>query len=119
NRAFQSRKPQRIKVRGKSTVVPVPRVLVLNTFAGGASIQLSRAGSAHILDETWNPDHQEQAEDRGHRGDVWTMLKDEWRIYTYRSLNTIESYIRKVNIEKGLTNKTILDVHRMMQKERS
>lgn len=116
NRGFQTQTDQQIKVRGKPQTVKAPRVMVCNTLAGGASVQLSRAGSAHILDELWVPDDQEQAEDRGHRGDHWTMAKDEWRIYYYRSKRTIESYIQKVNIEKGITNRTILDVHRMMQK---
>lgn len=91
-----------------------PRVMVMNTQAGGTTLTLTRADSVHMLDETWDPDNQEQAEDRAHRGDEKTMEKDEVRIYYYRTRGTIEEYIRGVVRDKALTNKTILDLRRRM-----
>lgn len=96
-----------------------PRVLVLNTMAGGASINLSRADTVHILDETWVPDHQEQAEDRAHRGDARTMEKDEVRMYYYRTRDSIEEEIQKLVADKQMNNKTILDLRRRMAKQQA
>lgn len=104
-KAFQTRAPG------------APRVLVLNTMAGGSAITLSQADSVHMLDETWVPDNQEQAEDRAHRGDDLTMGKDEVRVYYYRTKGSIEEYVRKLVADKNLNNKTILDLRRRMQQD--
>lgn len=93
-----------------------PRVIVMNTLMGTA-LNLSVADSCHILDETWVPDNQEQAEDRGHRGDEITMAKDEVRMYYYRTRRSIEEYIQKLVGSKAMNNKTILDLRRRMQKQ--
>lgn len=94
-----------------------PRVLVMNTMAGGSAITASQADTVHILDETWVPDNQEQAEDRAHRGDDLTMAKDEVRIYYYRTTGSVEEYIQKLVADKQLNNRTILDLRRRLQKE--
>lgn len=93
------------------------RVLVMNTMAGGTALNLSKADSVHMLDETWVPDNQEQAEDRAHRGDAITMAKDEVRMYYYRTRNSIEEYIQKLVADKQMNNRTILDLRRKMQAE--
>jgi hypothetical protein len=93
-----------------------PRVLVMNTLAGGSAITLSQADSVHIMDETWVPDNQEQAEDRAHRGDDKTMAKDDVRMYYYRTRHSIEEYIKNIVADKQLNNKTVLDLRRRMQK---
>jgi SNF2 family DNA or RNA helicase len=93
-----------------------PRVLVMNT-AMGTALTLTQADTAHILDETWVPDNQEQAEDRIHRGDDLTMAKDEIRIYYYRTRGSIEEYIQRLVADKQMNNRTILDLRRRMQKE--
>lgn len=94
-----------------------PRVLVMNTKAGGTAMNLSMADSVHLMDETWVPDDQEQAEDRAHRGDDLTMAKDEVRMYYYRTNGSIEEYIRQLVADKQLNNRTILDLRRRMQKD--
>lgn len=94
-----------------------PRVLVMNIMAGGTALNLSMADSVHLLDETWVPDNQEQAEDRAHRGDDRTMAKDNVRMYYYRTRASIEEYIQKLVAEKEMNNRTILDLRRRMQKE--
>lgn len=93
-----------------------PRVIVMNTMMGTA-LNLSAADTVHVLDETWVPDNQEQAEDRAHRGDDLTMGKDEVRMYYYRTRGTVEEHIQRLVADKALNNKTILDVRRRMQKE--
>lgn len=92
-----------------------PRVIVINTKAGGTAITLSKADSVHIMDETWVPDDQEQAEDRAHRGDDFTMAKDEVRIYYYRTRQTIEEHIRQLVSDKQDVNTTILDLRRLLK----
>lgn len=94
-----------------------PRVLVVGTKAGGTALNLSRADSVHILDETWTPDDQEQAEDRAHRGDELTEAKDEVRIYYYRTRNSVEEYVKQLVADKDLNNKVILDLVRKLREQ--
>lgn len=96
-----------------------PRVLVIGTRAGSTALNLSMANSVHMLDETWDPDDTEQGEDRAHRGDELTEAKDELRIYIYRTKGSIDEYVKQVNIDKDLNNKTILDLVRQMQEARA
>jgi SNF2 family DNA or RNA helicase len=88
-----------------------PFVIVMTTTTGGVSLNLEEAGSIHILDETWNPDDQEQLEDRGDRGSRTESL----RVYYYRTRNTIQEYIARVTDGKAVTNKNILDIRRLMR----
>jgi len=90
---------------------PMPYVIVMTTTTGGVSLNLEEAGSVHILDETWNPDDQEQLEDRGDRGSRTEPL----RAYYYRTRGTIQQYIAEVTDGKAVTNKNILDVRRLMR----
>lgn len=92
-----------------------PRVLVMNIKAGGTTMTLTKADSVHILDETWDPDDTEQAEDRDHRDDDLTRLKDEIRIYYYRTRGTIEEMILEVNEDKDWNNKSILNIREKMR----
>ena len=89
----------------------LPYVIVMTTTTGGVSLNLEEAGSIHILDETWNPDDQEQLEDRGDRGSRTESL----RVYYYRTKDSIQSYIAEVTDGKAVTNKNVLDIRRLMQ----
>lgn len=85
------------------------QVLVMNTMAGGTSINaLERANTVIFMDETWNPDDQEQAADRAHRG----AKEDQVTVYTIRTKGTIEEYIHRMNIQKQDVNVKILDFRR-------
>lgn len=88
------------------------RVIVINTKAAGVSITLDKAESMHVMDKTWNPDNQEQLEDRIHRGNTTHKVM----IYTYTSEGTIEEAIDELNLEKSINSKNILDVHRKLRK---
>lgn len=81
------------------------RVCVMTTTKGGVSITLDRADTVFIMDETWNPDDQEQAEDRAHRASRIHQVT----IYYLRSRGTIEEYIKVVTDSKGRVNKRVLD----------
>jgi SNF2 family DNA or RNA helicase len=84
------------------------KVMCMTTTAGGVAITLDRADTVHILDETWNPDDQEQLEDRIHR----LSRVHQVVCYYYRSLETIETYIQEVAGGKAITNREILDLRR-------
>jgi len=85
-----------------------PYVIVMTTDTGGVSLNLEEAGSVHVLDEKWNPDDQEQLEDRGDRGSRTTPL----RCYYYRTKGTIQEYVQDVCEGKKLTNGNVLDARR-------
>lgn len=85
-----------------------PRVVVMVTTAGGVAITLDRADTVHILDETWNPDDQEQLEDRVHRASRMHQVT----CYYYRSKGTVEQGIYELNVEKSAINREILDIRR-------
>lgn len=84
------------------------RVMVMTTTAGGVSITLDKANTVIVLDETWNPDDQEQAVDRIHRGAKTAQVM----CYTIRTRGTIEEYVQQVNTEKAGINYEILDLRR-------
>jgi SNF2 family DNA or RNA helicase len=82
-----------------------PRILAMTTQTGGVSLNLEMTGSVHILDETWNPDDQEQLEDRGDRGSRTTPLI----CYYYRTRDSIQEAIYGRSLGKRITNRNILD----------
>lgn len=87
-----------------------PYVIVMTMQTGGVSLNLEEAGSAHALDETWNPDDIEQFFDRGDRGSRTEPL----RCYIYRTRDTIQEYIAEVNEGKSVTNTNVLDLRRQV-----
>lgn len=84
------------------------RVICMTTTAGGVAITLDRASTVIFLDETWDPDDQEQAEDRCHRGSRIHQVT----IYHLRSKETIEQYIEHKVKDKKSINRDILDLRR-------
>jgi SNF2 family DNA or RNA helicase len=84
------------------------RVMVMTTTAGGVAITLDKASTVIIMDETWDPDDQEQLEDRVHRASRIHQVT----IYYLRSKGTIEEYIKQVTMGKAVTNREVLDLRR-------
>lgn len=84
------------------------RVMVVTTTAAGVALTLDKASTVIVMDETWNPDDQEQLEDRVHRASRIHQVT----CYYLRSKGTIEEYINKINIGKAVTNREILDLRR-------
>ena len=89
-----------------------PRVIVMTTTAGGVAITVDRADSVHLMDETWNPDDQEQLEDRVHR----ISRIHQVTCYYYRSKGTIEELINNTAHGKRMTNEQLLDIQRQVHK---
>ena len=90
------------------------RVLCMTTTAGGTSLTLDGYCSTVVfMDETWDPDDQEQGEDRVHRASRMHQVT----VYYLRSKDGIEQYIQDLVGSKFETNVAILDVHRMNKKE--
>jgi len=85
-----------------------PRVLVMTTGTGGVAIELNRASDIHILDETWDPDDQEQVVDRL----VDTNREHQVTAFFYRMRSTIDEQIHTLTKGKAVTNRTILDLRR-------
>jgi SNF2 family DNA or RNA helicase len=74
----------------------------------GVGLTLDNVTSVHVMDETWNPDDQEQLTDRA----VNTTRNHQVSVLTYRSLLSIEEEIYKENAFKTWTNKDVLDARR-------
>jgi len=86
-----------------------PRVLLMNTMAGGVSITLDEhCDELIIIDETWTPDDQEQLEDRIHR----VSRIHQVMIYKLITADSIDEYIKEVTIAKDVVQKTLLDGRR-------
>lgn len=89
-----------------------PRILLLVTTAA-VSLTLDRADTVHIMDETWNPDDQEQLEDRIHRGSRIHQVM----CFYYRSVDTLEEYIHEITEGKAAVNTNVLDELRKKLKD--
>lgn len=85
-----------------------PRVFLLNAKAGGVSITLDAADEVHCLDELWNPEDQEQLEDRAHRASRIHQVT----IYYYRSEDTIDERIAEDVEAKRQDQHKVLDGRR-------
>lgn len=86
-----------------------PRVMLMNTMAGGVSITLDYADDLVIMDETWVPDDQEQVEDRVHRT---SRTDHQVTIWYVRSEGTIERDLAGSNVMKDERQKRSLDGRR-------
>jgi SNF2 family DNA or RNA helicase len=85
-----------------------PRVFLLQTTAAGISITLDAADDVHMMDEMWNPEENEQAEDRAHRASRMHNVT----IYYYRTEDTIDTYIKELVEAKEDIQKSVLDRRR-------
>jgi SNF2 family DNA or RNA helicase len=87
------------------------RVFLLNAKAGGVSVTLDAADEVHCLDELYNPEDQEQLEDRAHRA----SRNHQVTIYHYRSEGTIDEQIA-TNVEgKRQAQHAIMDGRRGLE----
>lgn len=84
------------------------QVMIMTTTAGGVAITLDNASTMIIIDETWNPDDQEQMEDRIHRGSRIHQVT----VYYLRSKGSIEERIQQIVMDKHRLNRDILDLRR-------
>jgi SNF2 family DNA or RNA helicase len=89
-------------------------VLLLNTKAGGVSITLDAADDMVFLDETHDPDDQEQAEDRinNRRPEEKVATRRYWYL---KSLGTIDEAIAATNLSLDKQGKQLLDGRRGLE----
>lgn len=86
------------------------QVLCIVTTAGGVSLTLDAADSAHFIDESFAPDEDEQAEDRIHRASRVHNVT----IYRYRSRHSIDEEIVESSESKQSAHDRILDIRRSL-----
>ena len=88
-----------------------PRVMLLNTTAGGVSLTLDRARTIIVHDETWIDDDQKQVEAR-----IIPTTAEAARIassvYYLRSLGTIDEGIARTNLSTSDLIAAVLDGRR-------
>lgn len=87
------------------------RVFLLNAKAGGVSITLDAADEVHCLDELWNPEDNEQLEDRVHRA----SRNHQVTIFYYRSEGTIDQAIAEDVEGKRFAQFRVLDGRRGLE----
>lgn len=83
-------------------------VILINTKAGGISLDLDAADDVVICDQTFIPDDQEQVEDRAHR----ISRMHNVTVWNLASLGTIDEAIAVLNQERGEAISSILDQQR-------
>jgi SNF2 family DNA or RNA helicase len=84
---------------------PAPDVFFLNTKAGGVSLTLDAADDVVIIDSTFNPDDQEQVEDRAHR----LSRMHNVTVWYLASLGSIDESIARHCFKMETSIKKILD----------
>lgn len=85
---------------------PAPDVFFLNTRAGGVSLTLDAADDVILIDSTFNPEDQEQVEDRAHR---LSRLDHNVTIWNLCSTNSIDESIARHCYKMDTSIKKILD----------
>lgn len=89
----------------QATTTSTLRVLVVSSKAAGISITLDAADEMHIIDEMWNPEENEQLEDRIHRASRMHQVT----ILYYRTEGTID-YAKAHSVEmKRRAQHAVLD----------
>lgn len=83
-----------------------PKIFFVQSKAGGTSLTLDQADDVILVDEMWDPDIQEQIEDRAHR---LSNLTHHVTIWYLRSLDSIEQYIGTTVGERRRVTLGILD----------
>lgn len=88
---------------------PCPDVFFINTRAGGVSLTLDAADDVILIDSTFNPEDQEQVEDRAHR---LSRLDHNVTIWNLCSTNSIDESIARHCYKMDTSIKKILDGER-------
>lgn len=83
-------------------------IFLLNTKAGGVSLTLDKADDVIVCDSTFNPDDQEQVEDRAHR----VSRMHNVTIWNLCSRNTIDESIARLTAERESATKGVIDGQR-------
>jgi SNF2 family DNA or RNA helicase len=81
------------------------KVFIATTQTMGVGQTLTRASTAHFLDQLWSPLMQEQAEDRLDR----IGQKNFVSIIVYEAMNTVEQKVRQTLLRKGEIAGMVMD----------
>lgn len=87
------------------------QVFLLNTKAGGVSLTLDTADDVVVCDKTYNPDDQEQVEDRAHR----VSRMHNVTIWNLCSRGTIDEQMAIINADRESSAKAVIDGQRGVQ----
>jgi SNF2 family DNA or RNA helicase len=99
----------RLKAQEAFQAVGGPRIMLLNTMAGGVAIDLdNHCDELFFMDETFVPDDQEQVEDRIHR----VSRIHQVSIHYLYARGSIDEKIANMNISKDQIQKKVLDGRR-------
>lgn len=90
------------------------RVIFINYQAGGSGIDLDRADTIILIDETWDPDDAEQAVGRLDRGRPHPIT-----VYRLMTRGTIDEYIHEVTDGKLDVNIDALELRRHIHHRKS
>lgn len=85
-----------------------PGLFLLTSQTGGISVTLDAADEVHCLDEMWNPEDNEQLEDRAHRSSRIHQVT----IYYYRTEGTFDYYVAHSVDQKAREQHAALDAKR-------
>jgi SNF2 family DNA or RNA helicase len=85
-----------------------PRIFLMTSQTGGVSVTLDAADEVHCLDEMWNPEENEQLEDRAHRASRMHQVT----IYYYRTEDTFDTYVAENVDDKAREQHSALDAKR-------
>jgi len=100
---------QRLAAQASFQGVGGPRIMLLNTIAGGVAIDLdAHCDELFFMDETFVPDDQEQVEDRIHR----VSRIHQVAIHYLYAKGSIDEKIAGMNISKDQIQKRVLDGRR-------
>lgn len=85
-----------------------PGIFLLTSQTGGVSVTLDMADEVHCLDEMWNPEDNEQLEDRAHRASRMHQVT----IFYYRTDGTFDTYVAHTVDQKAREQHASLDARR-------
>jgi SNF2 family DNA or RNA helicase len=103
---------RRLAAQQNFQAVGGPRIMLINTMAGGVAIDLDQqCDELFFMDETYVPDDQEQVEDRIHR----VSRIHRVTIHYLYAKGSIDESIANSNINKDEIQKKILDGRRGVQ----
>lgn len=100
--------PERLRIKKEFQSDYGDMIIFLNVKAGGVSLTLDYADDVVMVDQTENPDDQEQVEDRAHR----ISRFHDVNIYNLASLDTIDEDTALINKIREDQNLSVLDGQR-------
>lgn len=86
---------------------PDTKVMLMTTAAGGVGLTLTAAADAIFLDKMWNPEDNNQAEDRIHR---LGQASRHVTIHELLSENTLDTWVEQILKSKTSVDAAVMDI---------